>query len=135
MNSKNTLPDAVTQAFEDYPAPVKKTLLDARKLVFRIQKNDPEIGELNETLRWGELSYLTEKPKSGSMIRLAMTRSGEPAVFFHCGTSLIERFRTQYSHVFEFEKNRALVLSSPVSEVETELSDCLKQALRYQIDK
>jgi len=134
-SNKNALPDVVTQAFEDYPASVRKVLLDVRKLVFKIQEKDTEIGELNETLRWGELTYLTEKPKTGSMIRLAMTRSGEPAVFFHCGTSLIDQFRTQYAHVFEFEKNRALVLTGPVSDIKAELSDCLTQALRYKLDK
>ena len=64
-----------------------------------------------------------------------MTKNGEPAVLFHCGTSLVDRFRAQYSHVFEFEGNRALVLTGAVDDVEPELSDCLRQALRYQLDK
>lgn len=110
-------------------------LLDTRKLIYSVQRNDPEIGEIEEALRWGELSLQTVKPKTGSMIRLAMTRSGEPAMLFHCGTTLVETFRTQFGHVFEFEKNRALLLSDPIEDTQAELSDCIRQALRYKLDK
>lgn len=133
-NNEN-LPHIVVQTFDNYPAQIRATLLEVRALIFQIQQDDPNIGELNETLRWGEVSYLTEQSKSGSMIRLATTRSGEPAVFFHCGTLLIERFRGQYGHVFDFEANRALKLNVPVSETIVELKDCLTQALRYKLDK
>lgn len=135
-NKKSTqqLPEHVQTAFSKYPDAVKVSLIEARALLLSVKQDDPEIGELDETLRWGEVSYLTEKPKTGSMVRLAMTKSGKPALFFHCGTTLVERFRTQYSHVFEFEDNRALVLTQPVDETSEELKHCISQALRYRID-
>lgn len=133
--NRQTLPEPVQTAFSDYPDEVKASLVEARALVLQVKKDDPEIGELNETLRWGELSYLTEKPKTGSILRLAMTKNGKPALFFHCGTTLVEQFRAQYSHVFEFEDNRALVLSQPVGETTAELKHCISQALRYRIDQ
>lgn len=131
---QHSLPAVVETAFSNYPESVRATLLRARALLLSVKENDPEIGEINETLRWGELSFLTEKPKTGSMIRLAMTKSGQPALFFHCGTTLVERFRAQYAHLFEFEDNRALVLTQPVDETGTELKHCISQALRYNID-
>lgn len=133
-NHTKAVPEVVTQAFDAYPPDTRAVLMEVRDLVLEVKQEDAEIGELNETLRWGELSYLTEKPKTGSMIRLAKAKSGEPAVFFHCGTSLIETFRAQYSHMFDFEGNRALVLRLPVKECNAELKDCIKQALRYKLD-
>ncbi len=129
------LPDVVLEAFGGYPKEAQAKLLAVRELIFAETKNDPAIGQLRETLRWRELSFLTEKPNTGSIIRLALTKSGEPAVFFHCGTTLIETFRAQYSHIFDFEKNRALVLRLPIEETLIELSHCIKQALRYKLDR
>ena len=134
MNAKDDLPDAVVEAFKRYPTSGQQVLLEVRERVLAIANSDPEIGELTETLRWGELSYLTKETGSGSMIRLAMTKSSEPAVFFLCSTVLVDRFRQQYTHVFEFEKNRALILNRPIDEIGSELNECLKQALRYKID-
>ena len=131
---KGKLPELVVQTFGQYPTSVKDRLLEVRALIFQVQQADSDIGELDETLRWGEVSYLTGQSKSGSMVRLAMTRSGDPAVFFHCGTTLIERFRGQYGHVFEFDSNRALILTRPVAETKAELLDCLRQAFRYKLD-
>ena len=131
---KEPLPEVVLQAFGGYPREAQAILLAVRELIFAATKSDPKIGQLQETLRWRELSFLTEKPNTGSIIRLALTKSGEPAVFFHCGTSLIETFRAQYSHIFDFENNRVLILRLPVEETVVELSHCIKQALRYKLD-
>ena len=130
----NPLPDLALQAFDGYPKDAQTILLSVRELILAVKESDPEIGQLQETLRWGELSFLTELPNTGSIIRLALTKSGEPAVFFHCGTSLIETFRVQYSHIFDFEDNRAMILRLPVEETVVELSHCIKQALRYKLD-
>lgn len=130
---RQTLPEVVLQAFSDYPETEKSTLLAVRELIFSVQKSDPEIGQIQEALRWGQLSFLTVNPETGSMIRLALTKSGRPAMFFHCGTTLVETFRAQYSHIFEFESNRAVVLQMPVDETVAELSRCIKQALRYKL--
>ena len=138
MNSQKTtdmttLPNVVLQAFGDYPEDKQATLLAIRELIFAVQKSDPEIGTIQEALRWGQLSFLTVNPKTGSMIRLALSKSGQPAMFFHCGTTLVETFRAQFSHIFDFESNRAVVLQMPVEETVAELSQCIKQALRYKL--
>jgi len=144
MNTHNTvkkitkeqvLPEIVSQVFGGYTAEARATLLAVRELIYAVHRNDPEIGQLQEVLRWGELSYLTRAPNTGSMIRLALTKSGEPAMFFHCGTTLVETFRMQYSHVFDFEDNRAVVLRLPVEETVVQVCHCIKQALRYKLDK
>lgn len=130
-----TLSEVAAMALENYPRDVQEVLIAMRELILDVKAEDTDIGQLQEVLRWGELSFLTHQPDTGSMIRLATTRSGEPAMFFHCGTLLVETFRTQYSHVFDFEGNRALVVRMPVEETDSELRHCIKQALRYKLDR
>ena len=60
--TEQVLPQVVLQAFDNYTREVQGTLLAVRKLIFKVRENDPEIGVLQEALRWGELSYLTDRP-------------------------------------------------------------------------
>ena len=123
------------QTTSQIPIHCANSLENLRTLILEVQTENPEIGELSEVLRWGQLSYLTEQTGSGSMIRLGLSKSGKPAMFFHCGTTLIETFRAQYTHLFEFEGNRAMVVSEPINEFTTELKHCIYQALTYKLRK
>ena len=96
-----------------------------RALILDVQTGNPEIGKLGEVLRWGQLSYLTEQTDSVSMIRIGLSNSGKPAMFFHCGTTLIESFQSQYTHLFGFEGNRALLITEPVNDIHFELKHCM----------
>ena len=121
------------ETLKQFPSEVGKALMQLRSLILSTHKKMANVGELSEVLRWGQLSYLTVKPQTGSMIRLGMSKSGKPAMFFHCGTSLIETYRAQYSHEFEFEGNRAVVLTSSVSSTKAALAHCVEQALTYKL--
>ncbi|MEE9336166.1 MAG: hypothetical protein V3U65_18925 [Granulosicoccaceae bacterium] len=123
------------ETLAQFPREVGKALTQLRSLILAIHARTKNVGELSEVLRWGQLSYLTVKPQTGSMIRLGMSQSGKPAMFFHCGTSLIETFRAQYSHEFEFEGNRAVVLTSSVNSTKVALAHCIEQALTYKLYK
>ncbi len=139
MNTKangattDALPMLVQETLQKHPESIRHILLELRALIFQVHQEDADLGELEEVLRWNELSYLTSKPVTGSMIRLGVTKSGKAALFFHCGTTLVERFREQYTHLFEFEKNRAVVLTHPVDDTQAELKNCIRQALRYKL--
>ena len=123
------------QTTSHLPTPSAKSLKELRALILEVEAENPEIGELSEVLRWGQLSYLTKQTGSGSMIRLGLTKSEKPAMFFHCGTTLIETFRAQYTHVFDFEGNRAMVVSEPINNFSIELKHCIHQALTYKLRK
>lgn len=134
QNTKDGLDvELATSAFEHFPASISSTLQEIRSLIIDVKDNDATIGELSEVLRWGQLSYLTTSPKTGSMIRLGLSKCEKPAMFFHCGTTLVDTFRTQYSHLFEFEGNRAMVIQESVDACEVELRDCITQALTYHL--
>ena len=127
--------DLFERTTAQFPTDCTIALKELRTLILDVQAEHPEIGEISEVLRWKQLSYLTEQTGSGSMLRLGLSKSGKPAMFFHCGTTLIETFRAQYTHLFEFEGNRAMVVTQPVSEVSLELKHCIHQTLTYKLRK
>lgn len=133
--AKNSTSALFEQCVSGLPSQTAKSLQQLRTYIYAVAQEHPDIGELSEVLRWGELSYLTEATGAGTMIRLAVNKQGEPTLFFHCGTSLIETYRAQYTHLFKFEGNRALVIPEPVKEYETELKHCIYQALTYKLRK
>ena len=56
--------------YECYPQKIQKKCLELRELVFDVAQAHPVIGPIEETLRWGEPSYIPFKTKSGSMVRI-----------------------------------------------------------------
>ena len=57
---------AVDAVFRAYPAPLKTRLLALRRLIFDTAKTTKGVGALQQTLKWGQPSYLTTETKSGS---------------------------------------------------------------------
>jgi hypothetical protein len=76
----------VSRAFEAFPMPVRRRLLEVRKLIFTTAAACDGVGPLLETLKWGEPAYLTQQTGSGSTIRLGQVKDGEQrcAVLFNC---------------------------------------------------
>ena len=80
----------VEDAFKVYPPAVRKKLMALRKLIFKVARDTEGVGELTETLKWGQPSYLTEKTKSGSTVRIGREKKtdGDYAIYFKCQTTL-----------------------------------------------
>lgn len=97
--------------FDTYPIEIRKNLLYIRKLIFDIASESDNIGELEETLKWDQPSYLTSKPKSGTTIRLGFIGLAEYAIYVHCQTTLIAEFKEVYPEL-NYEGNRAIILDS-----------------------
>lgn len=125
----------VIAVFETFADSVRPQLLNLRELVFETAAQTKAAGEIVETLKWGQPSYLTVRPKSGSTIRLGVAKSGQPALFCHCQTSLISDFRDIYPRTFDFEGNRALVLKEGETIPKVELAHCIALALTYHSRK
>ena len=89
---------AVDAVFAAYPRAVKAKLLALRRLIFDTAKITSGVGALEETLKWGQPSYLTPETKSGSTIRIDQVKSDtdQVAIYFHCQTNLVETFRELY---------------------------------------
>ena len=129
--------ERVAAIFDAYPKATRQKLLAVRKLIFDIAARTDGVGELEETLKWGQPSYLTSETKSGSTIRIDAVKGDETrcAVYFICHTNLIDRFRELYRGKLQFEGNRAIVFDVTAPLPAAELGHCIAMALTYQLDK
>lgn len=126
----------VAEVFLSYPASVLPSLLLLRELIFETAARTEGVGELEETLRWGEPSYLTTRSKSGSMIRIGPKGGdGRYAVFFHCRTDLVSRFRAMFGERLCFEGTRAIVFNAGDKLPMEALRCCISMALTYYLAK
>jgi hypothetical protein len=128
---------AVDAVFSAYPKPLRTKLLALRRLIFDTAKTTEGVGRLEETLKWGQPSYLTPETKSGSTIRIDRVKStaNRYAVYFHCQTDLVATFRELYLGELSFDGNRSIVLNAEDKIPEAALRHCLALALTYHLNK
>nr|WP_249661101.1 DUF1801 domain-containing protein [Variovorax sp. PCZ-1] len=112
-------------------------MLALRELIFDVAAHSLEIGELQETLKWGEPAYLTALTKSGSTVRMDWkAKSPEHiGIYFNCNTMLVDSFRSMFPREFEFEGHRAILLNVKAPLPKKELSMCIQAALTYKLMK
>jgi Domain of unknown function (DU1801) len=127
---------AVEAVFGAYPRQVRTKLLALRRLIFETAKATKGVGVLEETLKWGQPSYLTPQTNSGSTIRIDSVKpeAGQYAVYFHCQTNLVETFRELYPEL-RFSGNRAILLDAKEKLPEAELRHCVTLALTYHLNR
>ena len=119
--------------FDHSDTDFRATLAELRRLIFATAAETPVIGELTETLKWGEPSYTPKRPRIGSSVRLGVTKEGRVAAYFICHTNLVDRFREIYPDTFAFEGNRAILLDPSAPLPESELKHCFAMALTYKL--
>ena len=127
----------VAAVFASYPSPIKRKLLFLRDLIFKVAAKTEGVGVLEETLKWGQPSYLTTQSKSGSLIRIDQdkAKAGQYAMYFHCQTTLVDSFKERYRGKFEFVGNRSIVFGMNDKIPIQELSNCISMALTYYLNK
>jgi hypothetical protein len=128
---------AVDAVFSAYPKPVKAKLLALRRLIFDTARLTKGVGALQETLKWGQPSYLTAETKSGSTVRIDQVKSAanQYAVYFHCQTDLVETFRELYPTEMRYGGNRSILLDAGEEIPESALRHCVALALTYHLRK
>jgi len=120
----------VKDRFDEYPDNARVRLEELRNLVFQVV-SELELGEVDETLKWGEPSYSV---KTGSPLRMdwKLKSPNNYYLFFNCQTKLVDTFRELYGDELVFQGNRAIVLSLSKPLPETVIKSCLGLALTYQ---
>jgi hypothetical protein len=128
---------AVAAVFAAYPKPLKAKLLAVRRLIFDTAAATKGVGALEETLKWGQPSYLTSQTKSGSTIRIDRVKSSadQYALYFHCQTDLVATFRELYPKELSYAGNRAVIFDANDAIPETALRHCVGLALTYHLAK
>lgn len=120
----------VAEIFAAYPAQVRKKLLFLRKLIFATAAQIDGRPALEETLKWGQPSYMV---KGGSTVRIDWVKStpAQYAMYFHCQTKLVDTFKTLYADKFTFSSKRAIVFDLDDEVPLEELTHCISLALTY----
>jgi Domain of unknown function (DU1801) len=124
-------------AIRPYTPEVRARLKELRLLVLKTAAETKGVGRIEETLKWGQPSFLTPDTGSGCTIRID-GRRGEPerlAMYVHCQSGLIEEFRELYPRVFEFEGKRAMVFDVAETLPTAELKHCISLALTHHLRK
>jgi hypothetical protein len=123
--------------FRTYPRPIREKLLALRQLILDTAESTEGVGPLEETLKWGQPSYLTLETKSGSTIRIDQVKpaADQYAVYFHCQTDLVATFRELYPNEFSYGGNRSILFNARDKIPKPALRHCLALALTYHLNK
>ncbi len=126
---------SVTEKFKSYKPEIRRSLKHLRKLIIEEAKSLDHIDSIEETLKWGEPSYLVKK---GSTIRIDWkTKTPDQyAIYFKCTSKLVSTFQKVYGDTFDYEKTRALIFNVGQEDIpEEELRACIRTALSYHLVK
>lgn len=120
----------VAAVFDSYPKKHRVKMMKLRKLIIDAAAQTREVDHLEETLKWGEPSYLAKK---GSTVRLGWKEKypEQYGIYFQCQTSLVETFRELYSDNLKFDGNRAIVFNHQEKIPEEIVKHCVSLSLNY----
>lgn len=124
----------VPEKFKSYPKEVRPKMDFLRKLVLETAQEVESIDAIEETLKWGEPSFLVKK---GSTLRMDWKAKApdQYAMYFKCTSRLGETFKVVFKDVFQWKGKRAIIFQME-DEVPVEpLKQCIKTALTYHTVK
>lgn len=120
----------VPQKFDDYPKKIQTKMQALRKLILEVAAEEDSISEIEETLKWGEPSYLVKK---GSTIRMDWKAKNpdQYAMYFKCTSKLVLTFKAVFGDTFNYENNRAILFGLSDKVPKPALKACIRAALNY----
>ena len=129
-NLELTSDPKVLAVFNNYPKDIKKQMFHLRELILKSASKIEGLEKLEETLKWGEPSYLT---KHGSTLRIDWKAKNprQYAMYFKCTSKLVSTFKTIYKDTFTFEGNRAIIFQLDDKIPEKALKHCITLTLTY----
>jgi len=121
---------SVEEKILSFPEDIQPKIRTIRNLIISTAENLEEVMEMEETLKWGEPSYITKK---GSTIRISWSekKPEQYGLYFTCTSSLVDTFKVIYADLFTYEKSRAILFHKNDRIPEKELGDCIAMALEY----
>ncbi len=124
----------VKAKFGTYARSQRAQLEAMRGLVLDVASGTEGVGAIEETLKWGQPSYLTPETKSGTTIRIDAHPAGGVAMYVNCQTDLVDTFRAHYPKL-EYEGVRAVVFPPEEPLPQRELRHIIALTLTYHARK
>ncbi len=127
----------VAAVFKAWLSVTRERLMALRETIFEVAAATEGVGALTETLKWGQPSYLTGETGSGTTIRIDRLKGdgGGYAIYFHCQSGLVGRFRDLYPQAFTYEGERAILFGPGERIPGRELRHCIALALTHHLRK
>tara|TARA_R110001599_G_scaffold300524_1_gene505709 strand:- start:231 stop:644 length:414 start_codon:yes stop_codon:yes gene_type:complete len=131
------IPEQTRDAWEGFPEELTERLIRLRGLILDTASDNPDIGPLEETLKWGEPAFLTSVTGSGTTVRIHRHKQSTDtyALYVHCQTNLIERYQQLYSETLTFDGKRAVVFKLNDELPVDAVRHCIAMALTYHLRK
>ncbi|MBL0371247.1 DUF1801 domain-containing protein [Rhizobium sp. KVB221] len=123
------LPTPLADVIDRYAEPVREKLLALRAVILDVAR-DENVGAVEETLKWGQPSFLC---KAGTTVRIDRdeTHGGAIALYVNCKTSLVEEWRERFPEL-SFGGNRSLHITLEGDLGDARLRMCIANALTYR---
>lgn len=131
------IPEQTRSALESCSDKTRIALHSLRALILETATENPAIGPLEETLKWGEPAFLTNVTKSGTTIRINRHKKSDDqyAIYIPCSTDLVERYRQLYGDILKFDGTRAVVFDVGDDFPVNPVKHCIAMALTYHLRK
>jgi len=127
----------IQSKFDGFSPVNRPVLLRLRDLILDTAAKTAEIGELSETLKWGQPSYQPRRPNIGTPVRISEIKGAQERIglFVHCQTTLVSTYRELYGDLLTFDGKRCIVLDVEDPLPEAALRHCIRLALTYHLGK
>tara|TARA_R110002051_G_scaffold325867_1_gene432568 strand:+ start:107436 stop:107867 length:432 start_codon:yes stop_codon:yes gene_type:complete len=118
------------EVLANYPSFARSQMNYLRELIETTAQEIEDLHSLEETLKWGEPSFIT---KYGSTLRMDWKAKApeQYALYFKCTSKLVTSFKQVFDEKFQYEGHRALIFKLEDEIPKTELKLCIKAALMY----
>ena len=129
-------PPEVAAVFAAMPNRVEARMREVRGLILAAAAA-LDVGDIEETLKWGQPAHLPVTPKVGTTVRLGWSEADPDylGVYVHCQTRLLDGFRERFPDAFRYVGNRAILLPVKGAYPEAALQQIAGMALTYHRDK
>ena len=130
-----SVPKQTRDTLSGLPDHLKEKLFSLRELILETAVENPAIGPLEETLKWGEPAFLTSATKAGTTVRINRHNkdNNQYAIYVHCRTDLLDRYRQLYSDTLTFDGDRAVVFNIAEKPPLEAVKHCIAMALTYHL--
>ena len=126
------MPTQVAEKFATYPENVRDALLQLRRLIFDVAASDSRIGDLEESLKWGQPAYRPKRARIGTTVRVDATGDDGYAIYYHCQSKLGEQYDALYGDRLTLDHRSISVSVDDPPDAET-LRHCIQMALSYHL--
>ncbi len=125
----------VAQAYDALPDAHRPYALQLRTWILEEGASVGAAGGIEETLKWGEPSYLPVAPRVGTTVRVGAHDGAHVALYVSCQTTLVDSYRARFGDALAYSKTRAVLFPLDAPLPEDAVRTCVRMALEYHVNK